>query len=127
MSVLEEIKHDAVGLAIIKEWLGDGGKPVDRHLAEHRATICLCCPFNVKTALSAFKQPVADAIKSHLEVKDKSGVSTEYDADLFTCRLCSCQINLKIWTPFEHLRAHTTDNELKKLPVFCWLRKESHA
>lgn len=125
MNAIDKIRSTADGLKILHDWLGDGGRPVDPELANHRAEICVSCPFN--SSAGYVKQISADIIKSHLKVRHSSDLTTKSDVKLHLCTVCTCIIGLKIWVPFEHIRAFTPDKQLNKFPSWCWIKKEAHA
>ena len=113
-------------LGVLRDWLGEGGKPVDARKATRRAEICSSCPFNYKAGYrQILKLAVADTIKLHLEVKNNADLRTQFDKDLHLCKVCNCVAALKVWVPFEHIRAHTSDKQLNKFPIFCWIRQEA--
>lgn len=128
MNALDQIRSTADGIAILHDWLGEGGKPVEPGVAHHRAEICVSCPFNSKEGyLRLFKQAAGEAVKRHLEVKHSAELTTEFDDELNLCTACSCVLLLKIWTPFSHIRAFTSDKQFNRLPSFCWQIKALHA
>lgn len=131
MTLLDEIKRTADGLAAIKDWLGEGGH-VAQAQADHRSLACLRggpdgspCPHNVHARWwESAKNPVADAIKAQLEIKERVRLSTPFDAHLKMCKACGCCIQLKVHAPIHHIKAHTPEETLSKFPAFCWIRRE---
>lgn len=127
MNALEQIRQDVNGLKILHEWLGEGGKPVATQLANARAAVCMACPFNSTSAyFDLFKSAAADFIMQHLAVKHSAGLTTEFDDELHICKECSCVLKLKVFVPFEHIRAYTSDKQLNELPAHCWQRREAN-
>lgn len=108
------------------EWLGDGGNPVTQDLAEKRSSVCVECPENVEPKWweRMVKDPVAGAIRLTIRLKTDSGLSVSNEDGLHMCRVCGCCNPLKVFVPIEHIRDHTTENELWKFPGHCWIRKE---
>ena len=126
MNLLQEFKNDAAGLAILKDWLGDGGEAVSLAEAEARSAVCLQCPEHQpgKWWATHFKSPIAQAIKRQLAVKNITGMVLSSDGKLFMCRACGCALALKCWCPIEHIAAHTSPETLTHFPNFCWIRTE---
>ena len=109
------------------EWLGSGGKPVERRQAEARAAVCEGCPLNRvgwgkwwETA----KSYVADDIRKMLELKHRAKLELPNERGLFMCQACGCLTRLKCWTPLEHIVNHTPSATLAKFPPQCWIPKE---
>lgn len=105
------------------DWLGDGGKPVTLALAQSRAWVCETCPENrAPRWWELAKDPVADCIRSSLEVKNGMSMAVANEEKLSMCRVCGCCIRLKVWTPLRHIIDHTPDTG--KFPEHCWIRTE---
>jgi len=106
--------------ATMREWLGDGGKPVSPGKSKSRAAICAGCQFNQRTFSSEFLSAVAIR---WLDAKKRSDILINQEADLGACRLCNCVLALKIHVPHEHIRAWQPDSVrqeiLKQMPT-CW-------
>lgn len=101
-------------------WLGEGGKPVSRELAQARADICLSCPLNQKLE-TALHRTVTAAIKTQIELKNQMKLSVEGEEKLHICAGCDCVLKLKIHVPMSFVKA-TTDRE--ELAEQCWIRQE---
>ncbi len=118
------IKHVAAGAGVFLDWIGDGGTPVAMEVAERRANICVTCPKNDGgNWLSYFTQPIATKIKQQLEIKHDLQLKTSVDNRLTVCSACDCTLSLKVWTPLEHILAHTSDKVKAKLDPRCWITK----
>lgn len=134
MSIYEEIKKTAVGMALIKDWLGEGGH-VSQAVADHRSLACLRggpdgteCPHNKAPKWWEFaKGEIAETIRRQLEVKEKVRLSTPFEDKLHMCSVCGCCLKLKIHTPIKHIKNHMKAEVFEKLPVFCWQRTEIEA
>lgn len=124
MSLFAELKKDATGAAILKDWLGGGGQTVSQVEAEARAAICLHCPEHKggNWWSTHFRSPIAKAITRQLEIKHKAGLRLSCEWHLFMCARCGCCLRLKAWVPIEHIAAHTDPEQLKLYPEFCWIR-----
>lgn len=122
MTLLERVSRYADGARILSDWIGDGGKPASREIAEARAEVCNNCPMND----SGWKAPehVATAIKEQLVVKNGLHLSTKHDDNLHTCKVCLCPLKLKVYTPLSYQTRYMKSDEIKAFPEHCWLRKE---
>lgn len=125
------LKQDISGIEAIADWLGGTGLTVSPVLAEFRADRCTKgndgkpCPNNMAPGWwNTAKEVVADWIRKQLEVKNNMRIATSQDDDLHMCKSCGCCIKLKVWTPLEHIRAHTPTDQINKYPNYCWIRKE---
>lgn len=117
-----------MSLGVLKEWLGEGGAAVDRRIAEHRATICRECPENRHPKWwEHTKHAIAEVIRMHLEVKNRTHIAVEDETNLHMCRVCGCCIPLKIHVPLKHILANTEPEMLAKFPLACWIPNETKA
>lgn len=113
------------GAKIIIEWLGDGGEPVPIAIAQRRADICLGCPENAKkTMWSWLSAPVARTVLTWIARKNEWKLTVEGEEDLGTCKICLCHMPTKVWTPIMHIKNHTDERMLNKLPDHCWVKNE---
>jgi hypothetical protein len=126
MNLLNEIQHDIVGVAILKDWLGDGGETVSAPRAEARAFVCLNCPWHNPSNWWTihFKEPIARAIRRTLEYKNKANLKLSCEDRIGECDKCKCCLRLKAWVPIEHVDAHTNLGDLNEYPDFCWIKRE---
>lgn len=129
--IIAELRQTANGAHVLDDWLGAGGMPVPLHQAELRSAACLYgtkmgapCQFNVapKWWERFFKDPVAIAIRGHLEVKNNIGLRLSKEDDLHICGVCGCCLPLKLFVPIEHIKAHHKPEH--QYPPHCWVRKE---
>lgn len=104
----------------MREWLGDGGKPVPSEISQARANLCLSCPYNVHNSLL---QPVGDAILRHFKAKWKIRLTAWGEQELHVCQICHCTLSLKIHVPHTHIRAWQREEVrrelMEKFPQ-CW-------
>jgi hypothetical protein len=115
----------ANGVRVLADWLGEGGVPVAKELAESRAAICAVCPKNGKGDWTArFTGPVAAVIRKQLAIKNDMSLTTAHDNELGVCDACGCQLSLKVWAPIKHIAAHLTDEVKAKLDPGCWVTSE---
>ena len=131
MNILTELRNDIEGAKLLKDWLGDGGQPVPSLRAESRAEACVhgnngkACPMNTAPNWwDRFKNAIALTIRAELELKNHLNLRVEPEDDLHMCGVCGCCLKLKVWTPIEHVKTHTSLNKISKAPGFCWMRRE---
>jgi len=125
MSLLDTLRKTAKGLSVITEWLGDGGIPVPKELAEARSKCCIGCPENVAPNWwDRATGSIAMAMRAMLAVKNECEYHVDGEEDLHVCKVCGCCNRLSIWTPIDHIKAHTAYEEFKKYPSRCWKPKE---
>ena len=122
MSAMTEL---AAGIVILEEWLGSGGVPVKRELAEKRSKVCESCPLNSHGKWwERSKSLVANSIKIYLKVKHRLDIRVDNEERLFMCSACGCAARLKVHVPLVHIKEHTTQEVIDKLDSNCWIRKE---
>lgn len=126
VGVVGGVKHVAAGIAVLLDWLGSGAKPVEAPLAEKRAVICAGCPKNDGGDWKAyFTEPVSEKIRVQLEIKNDLQLKTAVDDKLTVCSGCDCPLKLKVWTPLDHVLAHTSDEVKTRLDPRCWVLHNS--
>lgn len=116
------VKSVFSGGATIVEWLGEGGKPTPRPLAEERASVCLACPKHSKKW--TFRMAIAAAIKRQVDAKQKMKLEVQNESKLGACSVCECHLGLKVWVPLAHILNHTPDSVMKDFPPNCWIPAE---
>lgn len=118
------VKRVAAGVAVLVEWLGSGAKPVEQSLADTRAAICAGCPKNDGGDFTKyFTEPIANTIRTQLEIRGDLQLRTGHDDKLTVCSACDCPLKLKVWAPLEHVIAHTSEDTKTKLDPRCWILK----
>lgn len=116
------IRNVAAGVGVLLEWLGSGGKPVEQSLADSRAAICVGCPKNGQGGiLSYFTKAAADTIRIQMEIRGDLQLKTPHDEKLGVCEACLCPLRLKVFTPIEHVLAHTSNDVKTQLVPQCWI------
>lgn len=125
--VVASVRKTAIGVGALKEWLGDGLKPVDRIAAENRAVICANCPHNTDDPnwLQSLNEKAGELIRGWIEAKNKMELITVQDAKLGACNICDCYLRLKVWSPTEVVQNATPADIREKLPPFCWIKTEA--
>ncbi len=125
MSIASEI---VTASNILKDWLGDGGRPVSQELSNARAKVCVDCPYNTKIKLwERLKSAAADVVISHLEVKNGMSISVDKENELGMCRICSCVLPLKVHVPLKHIVQNTSSDTFKmfgEMKPDCWIISE---
>lgn len=132
MSIIEEIRNDVEGVALLTDWLGEGGVPVSQHQAETRSKVCISgdngkrCPLNMAPGWweKHIKEPIADTILAELELKNRLELHVPDEEALAMCQPCGCCVRLKVWTPIKHIKAHTSPDVFAKFPPWCWQKTE---
>lgn len=123
-SAVGRAKNVTAGVGVLLDWLGSGAKPVEQSLADSRAAICSSCPKNDGGDFIAyFTKPIADKIRTQLEIRGDLQLRTPHDENLTVCSGCDCPLKLKVWTPLEHILAHTSDEVKAQLAPQCWILK----
>lgn len=123
-NVVGAVRNVVAGVGVLLDWLGSGGKAVEQPLAESRGSICATCPKNDGGDwTSYFTQPIADRIRTQLEIRGDLQLSTTHDDKLTVCSACDCPLKLKVWTPLDHILAHTSEDTKTKLDPRCWITK----
>jgi hypothetical protein len=124
-SVVGAIRNVAAGVGVLLDWLGSGGKAVEQSLADSRAAICAECPKNNGGDFTAFfTKPIADKIRTQLEIRGDLQLRTPHDDKLTVCSACSCPLKLKVWAPIDHVLSHTPDDVKQQLDSRCWILHE---
>lgn len=131
MSLWEEIKNDAAAAMLLADWLGDDLRPVTQIRADHRAYSCTNgnngapCPKNKEPNWwDRIKSQIAFVIKRQLELKNKMELHAAGEISLNMCSMCGCCLQLKVWTPIDHIRKVTPPAKLQEAPSYCWMVRE---
>lgn len=115
--------------AALEEWLGAGGTPIDRELANHRASICENCPANQKAGWrDLITVGAAHALRLYLEIKNSMNLRLDLEDELGVCRACTCPLVLKPWAPIDHIKDNTDEETMekhRKANAECWVVTES--
>lgn len=119
------VSKTAAGIGLLLDWLGSGGKAVEKELAEKRAAVCAGCDRNKeKTLTSIFTIPASQFIQRQLAIKNDMKLETSQDLKLGVCETCTCPLKLKVWTPMEHVLKHTSEKVMAEFPEWCWVRNQ---
>lgn len=125
MNFISQLKDYKRGIEILLDWIGSGGVPVEKELAQQRANICISCEFNDNGI--KLTETIADAIKEQIELKNHLFMRVNGERELKTCQACSCVLRLKIWCPISTVNHSYSKGELlEKFPSNCWQRTEQN-
>lgn len=102
------------GIALLQNMLYN--KMVSQTEADARSAICVECPCNVfpdKGYFMSWSDEIAE--------KSTGGLKSINHSKLGSCEACSCTLKAKVFYggKFSH-----TEEELSKMPDFCWVKKE---
>lgn len=119
------VKRVAAGAGALWDWLGDGGVPVARELAQRRSPVCAGCPQNQPGDLTSwFTQPVAARIQAQIGMRSDLALTTPEDEKLNVCSACACPLKLKVHVPLKHITDHLSEQVKAALDPRCWILKE---
>lgn len=132
--LLEQVRNDASGAALLKDWLGAGGVPIEQVQAELRADVCYRgnngapCPLNKEPNWwQRFANTIALTIRRQLELKRRLGLRVQKEHHIHMCAACGCCLKLKVWVPIQHIGNHTSVETFNKFPPYCWQKTEMEA
>jgi len=96
-------------------FLSSGLATVDQEEANRRAAICATCPENVTLDGCAGCHGFAGLL-----ARVKGNLGTDRDAQLNSCKICKCALQLKVHVPLSSI-----SNIGLEYPSFCWQRPEN--
>lgn len=121
--------HAGIDTSVLEDWFGAGGKAVGIETATHRAIVCKDCPGNRKAGWrDTLTLAAAKTLRGYFSVKNEMQLKTALDADLGLCKGCGCVLELKVWTPLQHVRENLSDEQKLKLQEInqkCWILNET--
>jgi len=128
---IEIANRPVAGIGLLWDWLGHGGIPVPRELAEKRAAVCAGnadqgpCPQNKPANLRQWVYSrTANSIAILVGMKNKLECKTTLDHKLFACNACDCHLALKVHCPIEHILKHEKPSAKQQLDPRCWVLSE---
>lgn len=112
--------------ALREAWLGEGGKPVPRELAQSRADVCVQCPWrdDSNDIYSRLAKNVASIVRRQIELKSEMKLEVDGEDRLTICGICWCVLKLKVHVPIKFIEQVTDDETRKAFPSYCWIRRE---
>lgn len=120
------------GEEIIREWFGDGLKPVSQEVAQNRADICLGsnggvpCPHNNPGWKPV--EAIAEIIRSWSSKKNDMTLAVTGEDKLHSCDVCLCDLKTKVFVPMETISERTPqamfDKFASEAPSNCWMRQQ---
>lgn len=116
------------GIRVLLRWLGDGGRAVEKPVAEQRASVCVQCPLNEKGDWQTkFTETASAEILQVFGIMNDMKLSTSHDGNLGLCGACGCPMRSKVWTPLAHIvkemKPEVKEQLNKENPV-CWVLAE---
>lgn len=123
---VSRVSKVASGISTLVSWLGKGLSPVNKDLAEKRASVCVKCPLNKLGNFWEQLEAVAAAeLRTLISIRADMELKTSQDASLYSCSACSCWNALKVHVPIDHILKHTSEEVKQKLDPYCWVLAES--
>lgn len=122
---MNRLQAAGVGIATLKDWLGDGGVPVSQGHAEERALVCEICPKNKPgNWWDWIAREVVQVVLSQRRAKAALELRVQCEEDLHFCDVCHCDLKTKVFVPFDHIAKRTKEETWKALPDHCWMLAE---
>ena len=118
------------GVKTSNEWIDSGAPPAPRETSEFRALTCSQCPKNGKGDFTSwFTRPASEVIGKQIERINGMKLTTSFDTVLNVCEVCLCPLKVKVHTPTQFIKNHTTPEVLAELRTVpnCWIPKELNA
>jgi len=119
-------KNIKVGMATLVDWFGKGASPVDKQVAEMRASVCVRCPMNQAGSWTDRWGEYADTVLGVFWWLKTKGCESTQDENLHICTACDCPMRVKIWVPREMIDDHLPESTKAKLWSECWMRKNEN-
>jgi hypothetical protein len=118
-------QNATTGIKTWIDWFGEG-KPVERTLAEERASICIECPKNdqKKGVFAWFTGAAVREIKAIFSALNDLDMRTTKDDKLMVCMACDCPLRAKVWAPLHIIKKHLRKEAFDALDENCWIRHE---
>lgn len=115
--------NTGAGIKLWIQFFGDG-RPVEKEVAEKRASVCVTCPQNVKgSILERFNAAAGKEILAIFNALNDLDLNTSQDKDLYVCHLCSCPLRSKVFAPIDMVKKHMVKETMDSLPDYCWIRE----
>jgi hypothetical protein len=113
------------GAKTLAEMFGQAG-PVEKELAETRASVCVTCPVHEKAdgdwIFKLFTSPAANAVRQMLSVIKGENLETSHDINLAVCGACGCPVKTKVHAQLDHILKHMPQEAKDALWDKCWIR-----
>lgn len=117
------LANTGAGIKLWIEFFGDG-RPVEKEVAEKRASVCVTCPLNMKgNILERFNAAAGREILAIFNAMNDLDLKTSQDKDLFVCHLCSCPLRSKVFVPLDMVKKHMVKETMESLPDYCWIKE----
>jgi hypothetical protein len=96
------------------KWVSGGGKLVDQEEADRRASICVSCPKHGNVTGCVGCRGVLNWSFDLLGNR-----RTQQDANLAQCKVCGCELKVKVWMPLDAISGDAIDGDY---PNACWCK-----
>lgn len=119
------LQRIAQGTKTLASWLTEGREELP--VAQRRAAVCAACPENRPIEQSSCKGCSAVAFNRFVQLVAgvlKGTAPEPWEAGLKACRICGCDLRLKIRTRLSPIRRFMRDEQLAALPAHCWINTE---
>lgn len=124
-AVGDKIVRMASGVGVLIDWLGEGGQPVEKSIADKRASVCAVCPLNGKGDLTRyFTVPAAELVRKQIEQRKDLYLKTDFDEQLGICEACGCPLKTKVFVPIQYIGSHMSQEVKSELHSSCWILSE---
>jgi hypothetical protein len=117
-----EIRTAAHGAAAIIDFWNSKEPPVEKALAEKRASICAACPQNAPG--SWFVEAPSEIIRQALASRGDLKLETAFDDKLQSCQVCKCLMKLKVWIGLDFILSKTKPEVMSEFPAHCWIARK---
>lgn len=124
-TVLQRAKNLAAGAAVSLDWIANDSEAVPQESANHRAEVCVKCPFNGKGGWERwFTIPISNAVHALIEKKNGMNLRTPLDDKLGVCEICTCPLEAKVWMKVDKILAKLQPDVKARLHPDCWILDE---
>lgn len=125
-AVAVAVNTGKAAVAAYRDLFGPGG-PVDRKLAEARASVCVQCPQNDSLGAIGhyFVAPSASGLMGLLGALKDTKIVTSHDEKLGVCKACMCPMRVKVNVRLPVIQQGMMAETWSKLDKRCWILGES--
>ena len=119
------VNRIAQGTKTLASWWLEGKE--NDEVAQRRAAICSLCTENLpidKSTCSGCQAPRLNALVQYVAGILKASKPEPWEKPLLACRICGCDLRLKVRTKLDPIRRYMTQEQLAALPPTCWINTE---
>lgn len=120
-----QLSRIAQGTKSLASWLTEGRE--DEGVAQARAVVCATCPQNQPVDPASCKGCSAATFNRFTQLVAgvlKGNVMQPWEEALKACRICGCDLRLKVRTRLAPIRRYMSKEQLAALPQQCWINTE---